>query len=200
MPNNFRLPQAILFDMDGTLTEPMLDFPRIKAEMGIGDRPILEALAALAGADRDRAEGVLLRHEQKAAENSTLNPGCRELLAWLHEHRIRTALITRNSRLSMETVLRRHQLSLDVLVTRENPPYKPNPHPLRFACDKLNVGIDDAWMAGDGWYDVQAGAAAGIKTIWISHGKTRPFEHQPWRELRDLIELQLMLQSLTEEK
>src|SRR4051812_26435477 len=24
-----RLPQAILFDMDGTLTEPLLDFPRI---------------------------------------------------------------------------------------------------------------------------------------------------------------------------
>ena len=39
------VPRAVLFDMDGTLTEPMLDFPRSKAEMGIGQRPILEALA-----------------------------------------------------------------------------------------------------------------------------------------------------------
>ena len=44
-------PKAILFDMDGTLTAPMLDFPRIKAEMGIGERPILEALAELGGYD-----------------------------------------------------------------------------------------------------------------------------------------------------
>lgn len=194
MHNNFTLPRAILFDMDGTLTEPMLDFPKIKAEMGIGDRPILEALAALTGRERDLAEAVLLRHEEQAAENSTLNPGCRELLAWLHDRRILTALITRNSRLSMETVLRRHNLCLDVLVTREEPPYKPDPHPLKLACQKLNVAITDAWMVGDGWYDVQAGLAAGIRTVWLSHGKQRPFEHQPWRESRDLIELLNMLQ------
>src|ERR1700692_233112 len=70
------LPRAILFDMDGTLTEPMLDFPRIKAEMGIGDRPILESLDRLAPDRRIEAEAILLRHEEHAARNSTLNPGC----------------------------------------------------------------------------------------------------------------------------
>src|SRR5258706_313311 len=49
------LPKALLFDMDGTLTRPMLDFPRIKAEMGIGSKPILEALAEMRGAERGRA-------------------------------------------------------------------------------------------------------------------------------------------------
>lgn len=186
-PSN--LPRAILFDMDGTLTEPMLDFPRIKAEMGIGDRPILEALAALQGPARATAEAVLLRHEEQAARRSTLNPGCRELLAWISDQGIRTALITRNSRLSLQTVLQRHNLTLDLLVTREDPPYKPDPHPLKLACEKLNVPPADAWMVGDGWYDVQAGLAAGIKTVWLSHGKPRPFTHQPWRESQDLIEL-----------
>jgi len=51
-----RLPRAVLFDMDGTLTRPMLDFPRIKAEMGIGTRPILEALAEMDEAARRAAE------------------------------------------------------------------------------------------------------------------------------------------------
>ena len=74
-------PRAILFDMDGTLTEPMLDFPRIKADMGIGNRPILEALAEMSPADRPEAESILLRHEDHAAAQSTLNPGCTELLA-----------------------------------------------------------------------------------------------------------------------
>ena len=193
MNDSFELPRAILFDMDGTLTEPMLDFARIKAEMGIGDRPILEALAALNGAEREAAEAVLHGHEERAALNSTLNPGCRELLAWLHEHRIRTALITRNSRLSMETVLARHGICLDVLVTREDPPYKPDPHPLKLACKKLGVSEAHAWMVGDGWYDVQAGLAAGMRTVWLSHGKPRPFSHQPWRQLRDLLELHNLL-------
>lgn len=189
-------PAAVLFDMDGTLTEPMLDFAAIKAEMGIGDRPILETLAALTGAERAHAEGVLLRHEEHAAANSTLNPGCRELLRWLHEHRVRTALITRNSRLSMETVLRRHGLEPEVMVTREEPPFKPHPQPLWLACEKLSVAPADAWMVGDGWYDVQAGVAAGIRTVWLSHGKPRPFTHQPWREVRDLPELHRMLRDL----
>src|SRR4051794_16087261 len=39
------LPRGILFDMDGTLTEPMLDFALIRADMGLSrDRAILEAL------------------------------------------------------------------------------------------------------------------------------------------------------------
>ena len=40
-------PRALLFDMDGTITEQMLDFPAIKREMGIGDVPILETLAKM---------------------------------------------------------------------------------------------------------------------------------------------------------
>src|SRR5258708_29001083 len=98
------LPRAILFDMEGTLPEPMLDFPRIKADMGIGDRPILEALGEMGLSERAVAEATLLRHEQHAAENSALNPGCRELLEWLDPHRLSTALIPRHSRLKLEVV------------------------------------------------------------------------------------------------
>src|SRR5579862_2828271 len=102
MPTNGQLilPRAILFDMDGTLTQPLLDFPRIKSEMGIGDRPILEALAEMEPSQRRSAQTVLDRHEEEAAERSTLNAGCHELLAWLSAKGIKKALITRNSRQS----------------------------------------------------------------------------------------------------
>src|SRR3954469_17401145 len=114
------LPAAVLFDMDGTLTEPMLDFPRIKAEMGIGGRPILEAMAEMNPADLLRAQAVLERHEEEAARLSTLNPGCREVLGWLRRRGVGAALITRNSRRSVETVLLRHGLTIDMLVARED--------------------------------------------------------------------------------
>src|SRR5688572_9664386 len=107
------LPRGVIFDMDGTLTEPMLDFPLIKREMGIGKQPILEALAEMTPAERSRAEAVLHRHEEQAAMGSKLNAGCRELLKWLHERAIVIAVVTRNSRTSLETVMQRHQLQIE---------------------------------------------------------------------------------------
>jgi HAD superfamily hydrolase (TIGR01549 family) len=182
------LPRAILFDMDGTLTEPMLDFPRIKAEMGIGARPILEALAEMSAEFRAEAEAILLRHEDHAAENSTLNPGCRELLNHVAKCSIITALITRNSRRSVEFVLRRHSLNFDTIVARGDGPFKPSPIPLQLACRKLAVPETQAWMVGDGQYDIEAARAAGIESVWISHGRIRHFEAMPSREVRDLWE------------
>jgi HAD superfamily hydrolase (TIGR01509 family) len=183
------LPRALLFDMDGTLTQPFLDFPRIKAEMGIGTRPILEALAEMDDQSRQTAEEILLRHECEAARSSTLNDGCQELLSWIQQQRIATALITRNSRASVETILERHGLLFDVLVTREDGRYKPDPQPLLRACQRLGVATDAAWMVGDGQHDVEAGLAADIRPIWVSHGQTRSFTAQPWHTVRDLIEL-----------
>ena len=187
------LPRAILFDMDGTLTCPMLDFLRIKAEMGIGNRPILEALAEMNAADRLATEAILHRHEEEAAANSMLNPGCRELLDALASRRILTALITRNSRTSVKTVLSRHQLNIEVLVTREDAAPKPDPRPLLLACQRLRINREHAWMVGDGQYDIEAGNAAGVRTIWLSHGRTRFFDAEPWRSVCDLQELRSLL-------
>ena len=36
--------KAFIFDLDGTLTVPELDFAAIRAEMGIAEGPILEEL------------------------------------------------------------------------------------------------------------------------------------------------------------
>ena len=185
----FPPPRAVLFDMDGTLTEPMLDFPRIKAEMGIGTRPILEALAEMNEAQRRHAEAVLLRHEELAAAASTLNPGCTELLNLLSELGISAALITRNSRLSVRTVLERHRLPITVLVTRDDGRFKPDPEPLCIACRNLGVRESEAWMVGDGQYDVEAGLAAGVRTVWVSHGRERFFAATPWQVARDLFDV-----------
>lgn len=187
------VPAAVLFDMDGTLTEPMLDFPRIKRDMGIGDDSILEALAAMNDADRARAEAVLHRHEEEAARLSRLNPGCREILATLHARGIGVALITRNSRQSVQTLLATHGLAIDVLISREDAPPKPDPEPLYLACRKLDVAPGETWMVGDGEFDVRAGLNAGARTVWLSHGRRKHFPESPWRQVTDLWELRALL-------
>lgn len=183
------LPKAILFDMDGTLTKPMLDFPAIKRGLGIGDRPILEAIAEMNDAEKAVANEILHRHEERAAVESALNTGCLDLLRWIDSRNIRTAIITRNSRRCAEIVITRHSLSFDVVITREDGKFKPDPTPLLLACQRLQIPAPQTWMVGDGQYDVEAGIAANIKTIWVSHGKQRFFGAQPWLTVQNLEEL-----------
>jgi phosphoglycolate phosphatase-like HAD superfamily hydrolase len=104
-----------------------------------------------------------------------------------------TALITRNSRLSAQTVFRLHQLSMDVIITREDGPFKPSPIPLELACSRLNVKHDEVWMVGDGQHDIEAANAAGIRSVWISHGKPRTFDAEPWLTVAGLPELTMIL-------
>ena len=189
------LPKAILFDMDGTLTKPLLDFPLIKKELGIGDRPILEAISEMSPTDRVAAEAILCRHEETAAAASTLNEGCIELLSWLLQHRVRMALITRNSRASVQTVLERHPIPINTLIAREDALPKPDPAPLLLACQRLEISPGEVWMVGDGRYDVEAGTAAGIRTVWLSHGRQRHFPTEPWLEVISLVDLLARLQN-----
>jgi HAD superfamily hydrolase (TIGR01549 family) len=180
------LPRAILFDMDGTLIELVLDFPKIRQEMGIGDRPILEGLAELDEGQQPSARSILERHEEFAAQSCALGRGCGELLEWIARRQIRLALITRNSRRSAAMVVQRHELAIEVLITREDCAFKPHPAPLLLACQRLGVAPAEAWMVGDGQYDVEAGHAAGIATVWLSHGRTRSFAAEPWKTVADL--------------
>ena len=183
------LPRAILFDMDGTLTEPLIDFAAIRRDMGVGPGPILEQMARMGPARRAAAEAVLFRHEDDAAARSTLNAGCRELLAWLDEIGLPVALVTRNTRRSVRTVLARHDLHIDVCVTREDGQFKPDPAPLLLACDRLGVSPGEAWMVGDGPHDIEAGASARMVTVWVSHRQPKPFAAEPTVAVEGLPQL-----------
>lgn len=184
-----RAPSAILFDMDGTITRPLLDFALIRREMGIGPAPILETLAQMPSEQRLAAEAILLRHEEEAAAGSALNEGCEALMELLDSCDIQRALITRNSLSSAQVVLGRHALHFDVLITREDGKFKPDPAPLLEACKRLRVNCSDAWMVGDGQYDIDAGQAAGSPTVWVSHGRISPFAARPDLVVKDLTEL-----------
>jgi len=194
------LPKAILFDMDGTLTQDTIDFELIRADLGIGPHPILETINAMSAHERERAEAILLKWELKYAHESELNAGCIDLLDWLSGREIRSALITRNTRSSVQTVLAKHGLEFGVQITREDGRFKPHPEPLWLACERLGVTPGDAWMVGDWRYDIEAGNAAGIKSVWLSHGRLpRPFEAEPWLTVKDLCELAAVLQRAKKE-
>jgi HAD superfamily hydrolase (TIGR01509 family) len=183
------LPKALLFDMDGTVTRPMLDFDAIRAEIGITTGAILEAMAAMSPADRAAAQAILDRHEHHAAERSTLNNGWDRLAGFIVRHNVSTALITRNSRQSVKTVCGLHGLCFGILIAREDAPPKPDPTALLLACERLGITVDQAWMVGDSIYDVRAGLAAGMKTVWVSNHLAKDFQAEPWQTVTTLNEL-----------
>jgi HAD superfamily hydrolase (TIGR01549 family) len=163
---------AVIFDMDGTLTRPFLNFPAIRAAIGIAE-PLLENMLALPdGPERDRAFAILERFEEEAAEASELNDGARDVLQFLSERRVPSAVVTRNSRRSTDRVLLKHGLSFEIVVTREDAPAKPRPEPLWLICEKLGVKPSHALMVGDFKFDIVAGRNAGTRTALLTNGTT----------------------------
>jgi len=164
--------RAVVFDMDGTLTRPYLDFAAIRAAVGVAE-PLLENLLAMPpGPARDRAFAILERFEDEAAHASELNEGAVEVLDFLARRSVPAAVLTRNSRRSTEIVLRKHPLQVQVSVTRDDAPAKPRPEALWMICGRLGVAPAQALMVGDFKFDILAGRNAGTRTALLTHGKT----------------------------
>jgi HAD superfamily hydrolase (TIGR01509 family) len=176
--------KLVIFDLDGTLLEAMLDFNAIRAEIGLPPAiPILEAIDAMSDADRARARAVLDRHEAAVAEQSRLMPGARELLAHLRGRGIRTAVLTRNSRASVDLAIRRHGLAFDASVARDEHRPKPSPDGVHYLMAACGAGVDETIVVGDYRFDIEAGRNAGVRTIaLISQSKTRRGEPKPWAQ------------------
>lgn len=168
--------EAVIFDMDGTITRPRLDFRKIRAEIGVPE-PLLENLLAMEeGPARRRAWDILERHEREAVALSELNDGAADTLRRVDDIGLRTALVTRNSRASVEGILARHGLRFDAFVSREDAPVKPSPEPLLRICAGLRIEPSRALMVGDFKYDVMSGRAAGTRTCLLTNGSPPRFE------------------------
>lgn len=192
-PPDCHAPQAVLFDLDGTLTRPYFDFEAIKREIGLPTvpyTPILESLEQMSPPQRQRAEVILQRCEAEAAESSELQADAMETLDALRAAGLPIGLITRNSRTSVDVVMRKHALSFDVIHTREDGPIKPSPEPVLCVCRKLEVEAARSWFVGDFLFDLQSGNAAGaVSVLMIGDDPLPPFADQARHVIRRLTEL-----------
>lgn len=182
---------AVIFDLDGTLTRPYLDFDAIRAEIGIAGRePVLEAMKRMNAAQRTAAELIVARHEADAAANSVLYDGVHDTLDALRRCGLPIALQTRNSRVSVMTVIERHALRFDIIRTREDGEIKPSPAPVLAICAQLGVAPAHVLSVGDFLFDIQCGAAAGAMTaLMIGDAEPPPFADQADFVIRRLDEL-----------
>ena len=176
--------KAVIFDMDGTLIKSGLDFDLIRQELSLKPKaPLLEALRDMPDQERRRGLSILERHEDEAARGSTLFPHVRETLQELAARRVPVALMTRNSRRSVDTILSKHDLSFDLVRTREDGEIKPSPLPVLEVCRALGVEPKETINVGDFAYDVQAAKAAETLAVLVVHGPKLP----EWADQADLV-------------
>ena len=188
-------PRGVIFDLDGTLTEPLLDFEAIRREIGVASgAPILEALEAFDPAARARAEVILRQREMEAIAAATLADGCRELLAVLEARAVSAAILTRNIRAAVDDFTRRFGFRFAAVFTREDGPPKPAPDGALALCRQLGLPPAEVWAVGDYKYDVIAGRAAGCRTVLVR--SPPPSDLSDWGSpdlvvgsLRELVEV-----------
>ena len=161
-------PRAVIFDLDGTLTEPLLDFDAMRAEIGLAPGPILEQLAHADAETRARAEVILRRHELDAIARATLADGCAEVLAHLAARGIPAAILTRNVREVVDVFSRAFGLSFAAVYTREDGPHKPSPAGVLALCEKMGVAPAETLVVGDYKFDILAGRDAGCATALVT--------------------------------
>jgi len=181
---------AIIFDLDGTLTRPYLDFDAIRAEIGIASGPILEAIAPMSLADRKRAEAILVRHEWDAARNGPLYDGAVEVVAACRESGHPVAVLTRNTRPTVDYILDKHGFVFDAIRTREDGAIKPSSEPLLSICEELAADPRRSWMVGDYLFDIMSGQAAGAATVlMIGESPAPEFASRADHVIRNLHEI-----------
>lgn len=164
---------TVIFDLDGTITQPFFDFDAMRKDMGLAPDagPILELMEQMTEERRSHTKMILDKHEAIAIEKSTLNDGAAETLDKLHRQNINLGILTRNSKENAHKTLDRHNLVFDHVIGREAGPVKPDPFGVEYLCEKFNTSPKNALMVGDFLYDLLSGKAAGAKAVLITTHK-----------------------------
>ena len=173
-----------VFDMDGTLTVPVHDFPAIKRELGIPqDADILGHLAALPAAESAAKHAWLLEHERELALGSLPADGAVELVRELAARGYRLGILTRNARelthITLEAIGLADCFAVDDVLGRDEATPKPHPAGLLKLARAWEVEPKKMVMIGDYRHDLDCGRAAGAKTILVN------LPENPWPELAD---------------
>ena len=198
--------KGVLFDFDGTLTEPgSLDFDLIRQEIGCPTgQPILEYIETIASpAGRKDARDILDRFEADAAARSRPNTGAEELIRFLRARGVKLGIITRNSIASVRRALDNFSkittADFDVILSRDDSFLpKPSPDALLEAARRLNLSPVEILVVGDFVFDIEAGYRAGARTVLITNRRSgRVCEHAPDYTIHELLELKEIIEDDT---
>lgn len=198
-------PRAMLFDLDGTLADTAPDLAAAANAMRIarglepapfdglrqvashGARGLLRVAFGMAPDDTDyeamRVE-FLARYEAALAVHTRLFDGVPEVLDALDRHDIPWGIVTNKAMRFTDPLTKLLGLAgrAGAIVSGDTTPFtKPHPASLMHAAHLLSLPPSDCVYVGDDLRDIEAGRAAGMRTIaaaWGYCGATAPTQWQ----------------------
>lgn len=190
--------RAVLFDMDGTLVDsapdfiavcqamrsvrglPALDPRRIRDQVSGGARAMVAASFDIDPEDPTFAtlrSEFLERYQEHCAVLTRPFDGIPELLDDLERARLRWGVATNKPLCYAEPIMQRLQLAerAAVLVCPEHVSRsKPDPEMILLACEQLALDPRQVLYIGDDARDIEAGRAAGTRTVAVRYGYIHP--------------------------
>ncbi|WP_028100446.1 HAD family hydrolase [Pseudoduganella violaceinigra] len=215
----FPAPRAILFDLDGTLADTAPDlaaainllrtvrgleptpYDVLRPQASHGARGMIGVSFGLKPQDEGFAElrdGFFRNYEAAMAVHSTLFDGVDVLLAGIAAAGLRWGIVTNKPARFTDPLVPQIGLALaSCVVSGDSTPHpKPHPAPLLEAAARLGLAPEECWYVGDDLRDIQAGQAAGMRTVACQWGYCGAVEPAEWgadhllaspAELLDLI-------------
>lgn len=197
--------KLIIFDLDGTLIDSSVDITNainyaiepygirpitVQETIGLvgeGITRLIEKLADRRQSTEDRGqtkeinkdilvERFLNYYSAHLVDNTTVYHGVRETLERLKDYK-KAVISNKRESLSVRILNDLGLLKyLDLVVGSDTTPErKPSPVPIHYVLSKLGIRPEYAVIVGDSNFDIEAGKAAGIKTIAVTYGY-RPIE------------------------
>lgn len=179
--NRLRDIRGVIFDMDGTLTMPAIDFALMRARLGIPEGDMLAAIRAWPPDRQEWAFAIIDGFEETARLRLQLQPGAKELMQALDARGIPKAILTRNTAKSVRHLQTHLHTTFSEVVTRDFPTFKPDPAPALHICRQWNLAPKQVLLVGDYRDDITCGKRAGNLTCLLLNERNRLFA-----ELADL--------------
>ena len=196
-------PRAVLFDLDGTLVDsapdlvaavaalcaelgaPPPDAEAVRRVVSAGGRAMLRR--GLPGADDAMIDQWLPRfldiYSVAMVRHTRLYEGMAEVLDLFGAHAIAWGIVTNKPGWLARPMLAQMPFhgGCAALVTGDCLPVrKPDPAPVLRACELIGVDADACVFVGDDLRDVQAGRAAGVRTIAAAWGYLDGGDPRQW--------------------
>jgi len=186
--------QAVLFDLDGTLIDSAPDlagagnelraargldplpFARFRPLVGTGARGMVKVALGV-GPEHpqfiDLREEFLSRYEARMTTETAVFAHVRPVLDALRKRGVPWGIVTNKAARFTAPLVKALGLDLEAVavVSGDTTPHsKPHPAPLLEAARQMHLAPEACMYVGDDLRDVQAGRAAGMRTVAASWG------------------------------